>query len=59
MEQNKKDKRVERTVVRLNLGGPITILGCAAQGCNELILEGTAIDKNVRVEEQKSVDPHH
>ena len=36
----KKAAKGTKSVVWLNLAGPITILGCAAQGCTELILGG-------------------
>lgn len=30
----------KKQTVKVNMKGPITILGCAAQGCEEFVFEG-------------------
>jgi hypothetical protein len=59
MTKKKDPVEIKRTVVRLNLAGPITILGCAAQGCSDFVLEGTLDESELVVEKMPPRKDHN
>lgn len=51
-KKDQKDKKPsKKTIVKINMKGPITILGCSGQGgCREFVFEGEIDGEHLKAE---------
>lgn len=51
----KKAKRRKKSIIKINMTGPITILGCSGQGgCREFVFEGELDGDELKAEVVKT-----